>query len=157
MTKELLQNYVELMDAYEGSEAHLLYKLNLMSKEEFNNILSSGQYCKTGIKFSDYKKAMLNYVSEDLFNEKFAKLYNKSNDANEYLHFQPSGASVGTNKIENIEYKGNQKESSFIATVYQIHSDGTKGDTYNVEFTIETFMDGNNKKRVISYCDELKY
>lgn len=143
--KESLQNYLDLAGVYEGSPFSLLVKLNLLKAEDIKNFgvdTDSEGFVKTNIKYSDYKEAMLNYVSESWFNEKFTALYREKSG---YLYYYNGGATGIQTKVEKI---GKYSDGAYNATVYNIDFDGNKTDIYNIKFNVEY-----NEKYVISYYE----
>lgn len=146
--KETLQNYLDLSGAYEGSPVNLLLKLNLLKTENIiytdENTDAEG-YVKTNIKYSDYKKAMLDYVSESWFNEKFASLYKEKDGYLYYLNGRGTGMQF---EVESVTLKGGQ----YIGTIYNVTFEdetGSKGEQQYREFNVEK----HNGKYVISYCN----
>ena len=142
--KEALQNYLDLAGVYEGSPSNLLVKLNLLKAEDINYVdtaTDSDGFVKSNIKYSEYKEAMLNYVSESLFNERFTALYKEKAG---YLYYHNGGGTGRKIKVESI---GKYSDGLYNATVYNIGVDGDKSDTYNIKFNVETY----NEKYVISY------
>lgn len=143
--KEALQNYLDLLGAYQGSPVNLLVKLNLIKSADIDYTDKNNDkdgYVKTNIKYSEYKQKMLNYVSESWFNESFTSLYKEKGG---YLCYFNGGGTGMKIKVESI---GSFLNDKYTATVYNIGVDGDKSDTYIKKFDVEY-----KEKYVISYCD----
>ena len=81
--KTVLEKYVKLSD-YEtpdvGPMPYLLAELGLDTKDNLDTQClknpGSDAYIKSNVKYDDFKKAMLNYVSEEYFNNNFSGYIN---------------------------------------------------------------------------------
>ena len=144
--KNLLQKYLDLVGRREGSPLGLLVKLDLCDYSDYNNAQkTSDNYVKTNIKYSEYKEKMLNYVTEEWFDEKFTNGYKEDDGV---LYYFDGGASGMEFEVKDITKKDDYSDWSYIAEVYNIHFDASK-ELENIEFHIAD----NNGKCVISYCD----
>lgn len=144
--KNCLQEYLDLVGTKEGAPKALLQKLNLINDKDYtdDNATSDG-YIKSNIQYSDYKKAMLNYMTEDWFNTRFKNGFKEKDGV---LYYFNGGATGMKFEVESITLKGDYSDSAYIAKVYSINIDESK-DTENIEFHITNY----NGKCVISYCD----
>lgn len=142
--KNAIQNYLDLRGALESSPEGLLVKLGLTSFEA-NTEKSDDNYIKTNIKYSEYKNKMLNYMTEQWFEDNFTKLFK---NVNGYLYYFDGGATGMTFEVESITIKGDYSDLRYIASVYNIYIDDSK-EQEDIEFHIENY----NGKCVISYCD----
>lgn len=101
--KTALSNYLEL-DAHAGCEDLLS---NLTEKGKLNydsykdNILNDGTVI-TNIKFTDYKNAMLNYVSENEFEKNWTKTKYFNENSNGFLTKTQGGGALRTYTIKNV-------------------------------------------------------
>ena len=142
--KKSIQNYLDLKGASAGSPEGLLVKLELTSYGQYKD-RTDDNYIKTNIKYSDYKSKMLNYMTEQWFENKFTNYY-KNIDG--YLYFFDGGATGMSFDVESVNIKGAYSDLNYIANVYNIHIDESK-ELEHVEFHIADY----NGKCVISYCD----
>lgn len=142
--KNAIQNYLDLVGAREGSPEGLLVKLGLTSFGT-NTEKADNNYIKTNIKYSDYKAKMLNYMTEQWFENNFTKSFK---NVNGYLYYFDGGATGLEYEVKSITIKGDYSDLNYIANVDNIHLDDSR-DQLNIEFHIENY----NGKCVISYCD----
>ena len=146
--KTCIQNYLDLVGRNEGSSEGLLVYLNLTTYQEQKEH-TDDNYAKTNIKYSDFKNKMLNYMTEEWFEEKFMKTFiERYKDVDGYLWYLDVGASGTEWEVESVTLKGDYSDTSYIAKAYNVHFDDTK-ELENIEFHIENY----NGKCVISYCD----
>ena len=142
--KKSLQNYLDLVGTKDGSFFGLLVKLGLCNDNDYNNAnRTDDNFVKTNIKYSDYKEKMLNYVTEECFNQNFKNGYKEKDGV---LYYLDGGATGSEFEVKDITMKGNSK--TYIAEVYNINLDDSR-ELLNLEFHIEK---NNNNKCVISYC-----
>ena len=140
--KKTLQNYLDLQGSKQGAPSALLQKLNLLGTTlDYNEVTEDG-YVKTDIKYSDYKTAMLNYVTEEWFNKNFTEEFKEINGLLYYLN---SGATGNEYQVDSIRPKSN---TMYIGEIYRINIDGSR-EKQSIDFAIENY----NGKCVISYCD----
>ena len=142
--KNAIQNYLDLVGAREGSPEGLLVKLGLTNFGA-NTEKADDNYIKTNIKYSDYKAKMLNYMTEQWFENNFTKLFK---NVNGYLYYFDGGATGLEYEVKSVTIKGDYSDLNYIANVDNIHLDDSR-EQLNIEFHIEN----NNGKCVISYCD----
>ena len=142
--KNAIQNYLDLVGAREGSPEGLLVKLGLTNFGA-NTEKADNNYIKTNIKYSDYKTKMLNYMTEQWFENNFTKSFK---NVNGYLYYFDGGATGLEYEVKSITIKGDYSDLNYIANVDNIHLDDSR-EQLNIEFHIEN----NNGKCVISYCD----
>ena len=143
--KTSLLNYQELVAAYSGSIEGFLVKLDLMDFGDYTKV-DADNYVKTDIKFEDYKKACLEYVTEDCFIETtFFSKYCKNVDG--YLSYYNVGATGYDVVIESVKHKTGNKYSGVLHTV---NIDGSKNESYETEFSVKEY----NGKCVIDSCDK---
>ena len=148
--KESLTNYLNIFKGY-GSIEGILENLELLEYGEYSNSeLTSDNYRKTDIKYSEFKNAVLNYMTEDWFNT-INTGYDteaKFKDQNGLLYYNDVGLTGTEYVVESITLKGDYSDSRYIANVYSINPDDSK-NVENIEFEITNY----NGKCVISYCD----
>lgn len=143
--KTSLLNYQELVAAYLGSTEGFLVKLDLMDFGDYTKV-DADNYVKTDIKFEDYKKACLEYVSEDCFKETtFFNKYCKNVDG--YLSYYNVGATGYDVVIELVKHKTGNK---YIGVLHTVNIDGSKNESYEIEFSVKEY----NGKCVIDSCDQ---
>lgn len=132
--KNALQNYLDLVGTQEGSPEELLIKLGLTSYGSNTEILDNG-YIKTNIKYSEYKYKMLNYMTEQTFENHFTNYFK---DINGYLYYLSGGATGTLTVVDSIEAKGDYSSSTYIADVHSVNDDGSK-EQYSFEFHISNY------------------
>lgn len=144
--KQSMQNYLDLICAQSGSMRGFLVKLGLINFSDEFDMSYGNNLAKTNVKYSEFKEKMLNYVTEEWFENSFTELYKNING---YLYFNDGGASGLSSKIQNITKKENGK---YIAEV-KILPYGEEEGAYlkTIEFNISNY----NDKCVISYCDTM--
>ena len=145
--KKSLQDYLDLVATKEGRIGRVLVKLGLLGAEEIKDTDDDTEdgYVKTNIKYSDYKNAMLNYVTESIFNDKFLFGF-KNKDG--FLYYHNGGATGSEYRVDDIRIKGDYSDSRYIGNVVSINVDNSE-EKMNVEFGVTN----NNGKCVIDYCD----
>ena len=142
IVEDALEEYLELKEENEKSPASLLEELDLIEDEHyFSNKAGNDGYVKTDIQYSNYKNAMLRYVSEKLFDEKFTQNFQ---DKNGTLYFlDKKGTSFVEYDIRSVKNNGN---NSYTADVYVENLRQNK----TIEFSIENY----NGRCVINSCSE---
>lgn len=144
--KKVLQEYLNLAGVREGGSSALLLRLNLCTNSDIaNEVIRDDGYVKTNIQYDDYKNAMLNYVTEDWFENRFSGGFKNENGI---LCYNAGGGTGIEFEVESINIKGEYSDSAYIGNVYNIALDGSK-TMENIEFHIAN----ENGKCVISYCD----
>ena len=151
--KNTIQSFFNIICAHEANTVGMLQikEIGLIKDyEEWSRICNTNErdvegYVKTNIKYSDYKEAMLDYVSESLFIKEFKSLY-KEKDG--YLYYFNGGGTGRQFAVEDVFLKDGQ----YIATIYNVtfeEETGSKGEAQYRQFNVEM----HNQKYVISYCD----
>ena len=141
--KESFENYLKLRESMSGTNGYALVKMGLMNAED--DKMSSEKYTKTNVKYDDFKSKMLEYMTEEWFNERFSNIYVNQDGYVAYL----SGGMTGVEyELGEIRLKGGYSKEVYIGDVYTVNIDGSK-ELSNVEFHFEK----NNGKIVISYSD----
>ena len=142
--KDAIQNYLDIVGALEGSPIGLLTKLN-MGRYTAGRENEGDNYLKTDIKYSEYKAKMLNYMTEEWFENNYTELL-KNEDG--YVSIFDGGATGMVFEVKDITLKGDYSDSSYIADIDIVNLDDSR-EQDNIEFHIENY----NGKCVISYCD----
>ena len=117
--KTVLEKYVKLSD-YEtpdvGPMPYLLAELGLDTKDNLDTQClknpGSDAYIKSNVKYDDFKKAMLNYVSEEYFNNNFSGYINV--DGNVGYKYIAMG--LIPTSVSDVELFGN-KDNEYIFNV----------------------------------------
>ncbi len=142
--KKSIQSYLNLVGKRDGSPSGMLQELKLM-KEEPDGNPDNDNYKKTNIKWSTFKSAMMNYMTEEWFNSNGTQGLKEVNGIVYYF----DGGSTGTEyEVESITIKGDYSDAEYIAKVNNIALDGSK-ESEDIEFGVTN----QNGKCVISYCD----
>ncbi len=148
--KESITNYLNIFKGY-GSIEGILENLELLEYGEYsNNELTSDNYRKTDIKYSEFKNTVLNYMTEDWFNTINTRYDTeaKFKEKNGLLYYNDIGLTGTEYVVESITLKEGYSDSRYIANAYSINPDDSK-NFENIEFEITNY----NGKCVISYCD----
>ena len=149
--KGSITNYLNIFKGA-GSVEGRLEKMGLLEFGEFNNNqITTDNYRKTDIKYSDFKSTVKNYVSEDWFNtiNNNTKLeITEFKEKDGLLYYYDGGWTGAEYEVESITLKGDYSDSRYIAKAYRINIDDSK-ELENIEFEITNY----NGKCVISYCD----
>lgn len=142
--KKAIQYYLSLMGVLEGSPEEMLVEIGLIDQNKYAYTQAgSDNYIKTDVRYEVFKNRMLEYITEEFFNQNEAlKLKFKNQDG--YLAFKHVGATGIGYTVKEITIKGDSSDSSYIAKV-----ENEFGEEENVEFHIAD----SNGKCVISYCD----
>lgn len=123
--KEVLQNYLNLIGAYQGEPYGVLQEMkNITRKNVINDEYpeaieyGKGSILPTNIKYSEFKEFMLNYMTEELFNADFASGYI---DKNGDLYCKNYGATGIKYEVKNIEKINNSaiKYNGKIITIFE--------------------------------------
>lgn len=144
--KTALQNYLNLKGILAGSPEELLVYLELLTYEDNTEIVREivdEYYIKTSIPYSEYKNKMLQYMTEEMFEEDFTVYYK---NVNGILYFFCGGGSGTIFEVESITI--NENGPGYIANVYNIHLDDSR-EQETFEFQISDY----NGNCVISYCE----
>ena len=142
--KKAIQNYLSLMGVLEGSPEEMLVEIGLIEQNKYMYTQAGDDnFIKTDVKYEVFKNRMLEYMTEEFFNQNEAlKLKFKNQDG--YLAFKRVGATGIGYTVKEITIKGDYSDSSYIAKV-----ENEFGEEENVEFHIAD----SKGKCVISYCD----
>lgn len=136
--KITLSNYLELR-AHAGCDA-LLHNLEKKGKLNYDsskdNILNDGTVI-TSIKFSDYKNAMLNYVSESEFEKNWTSTLYFNENSNGYLTKVQGGGGLRVYTINSITKTDNLTYSAK-TTATLVDLDNSQEDE-NFTFTITSY------------------
>lgn len=145
--KKAISDYLEL-SAHAGCDA-LFSKLTEKglinydsSKYEINT--TTGEIT-TNIKFSDYKKAMLNYVTEAEFERNWTSKQYYSENANGYLTKLQGGGGLRVYTIKSVSKIDN---TTFSAKTSSVVEDNEYYEENNYTFVVKS----NNGKCVIDSC-----
>lgn len=149
--KEVLTKYLNIFKG-KGSSEGVLEKLGLLKYGDYSNAnLTDDNYIKTNIKYSDFKKKVLDIMTDECFN---SINYNKKAETTEFkendglLYYSNSGMTGTEYEVKSVRIKGDYKDKAYIADVYTINLDDSK-ELNTIEFNIANV----NGKCVISYCD----
>jgi len=140
--KEVLKDYLDLYVLKDMDTTDLLYELSSKGKVKYNDSKDKEQSdgtIVTNVKYEDYKKAMLNYVSEKEFDKNWAKSYGKNSKG--YVIAYNGGGSVKVYTIKSIKDKGNNK---FKAQTTYIEDESEPTPMFNRGFTL-TVKSQNDK------------
>ena len=139
--KECLSNYFDLKITMGDEILEKLTQKGLLSYNESENkeTVRGGEQeniITMKVKFSDYKKAMLNYVSESEFNKTFKDYYKVDN--NEYLSYETGigGPSISTT-VKSITKNTDMSYTAKIELVTEGSLDPAEKEEYI--FTIEDY------------------
>ena len=102
---------------------------------------------KTSIPYSEYKETLLDYMSEDVFNEFFTK-YQKNVDGKLYIVDINNEKENENFLFESME-KENENDDSYIVT-YQYSDDGTNTSNKQVRMT---FVENDDGITVVNSCE----
>lgn len=140
--KTALQNFLDLSGVLDGSPEGLLVYLGLTTYG-LNQEIGEDYYIKTDISYSEYKNKMLQYMTEEMFEEDFTVNYK---NVNGILYFFYGGGSGTIFEVESITT--NENGPGYIANVYNVHFDDSR-EQETFEFQISDY----NGNCVISYCE----
>lgn len=147
--KTALANYLELKE-HAGCAAILeclTEKGDLNYDKTKDNISSKDGVHITNIKFDDYKKAMLKYVSENEFEKNWTspQYIDKNDDG--YLLRPEGGGGLRVYTIKNIS---KINDTTYLAKTSSVVGDNEYYEENNYTFTIKSY----NGKCVIDYCNK---
>lgn len=145
--KKAIADYLEL-DAHAGCGA-LLEKLKQKGQINYDSskydIDTNTGEITTNVKFSDYKKAMLNYVTEAEFEKNWTSKKYFGESANGYLTTMQGGGGL---RIYTIKTVSKIDEKTFSAKTSSVVEDNEYYEENNYTFTVKS----NNGKCVIDNC-----
>lgn len=142
--KNAIQNYLDLVGVQQGSPEALLETLGFTDLG-VNTEKTDDNYIKTNNKYSDYKTKMLDYMTEQWFENNFTRFFK---NVNGYLYYFDGGATGLEYEVKSITLKGDYSDLDYIADVDIVYDEDNR-EQLNMEFHIENY----NGKCVISYCD----
>ena len=107
IAKNTLNEYIEKISHYEkssiGPMPYLLSNLGFTSVEELNemctDVYSSTDYIKSNVKYSDFKNALLQYITEDYF----LKYFSQYKNIDGYVAFCNCAGASGTSSVEKVK------------------------------------------------------
>lgn len=139
--KVTLTNYLELMAQQDGQE--ILQLLTQKGKLNFKNsdvkILNNGTVV-TNVKFTDYKNAMLNFVSETEFEKNWnSKWFNQNSDG--YVTTIQGGGTIPVYTINSIN---KISDSNYTAQTSYIIDESEPTPSYDKTFTFVITSSNNN-------------
>lgn len=102
----------------------------------------------TSVKFDDYKKAMLNYVTEGEFDRNWTEKQNFEVNSNGYITKLQGGGGYREYNIINILKKGDNIYSAKATSI--VEDDSLTKENNNFEFAIKS----SNGNCVIDYCNQ---
>lgn len=137
--KEAIQDYLNIIGSKEGSPSSVLDYLKLKGKE---STARKEGYLKTDIKYSKFKKSILEYITERCFKEEFSEAFIEEDGYVCYFNGGATGVGYEVNSITKV----NDKTYNAKAVWMQEES---KEDV-SFEFGIEN----SNGKCVIDYCNQ---
>ena len=145
LKKEAIKKYLELVGVREGSPRAVLEKIGLISNTygDSEKTITSDNFIKTDVKYSDYKATMMRYMTEDCFNKNFTGGYRNINGVLYYFNGGGSGIEYEVGDI--ISENGN----NVTVQVYNVHIDGSK-ELKNMTFGIDCITHTDHIEYVIS-------
>ena len=146
--KLAIQNYLDLKGECDGSPEGMLIILNLIKENETKE-KNDDLFVKTNVKFSTFKDIMLNYVTEEMFEKKFARVYKNING---YLYYYDGGATGISFEVNDVYIKGDFSDNIDNTYVAKTHNNKLYFESWEVEY-IEFRIENSNGRCVISYCD----
>lgn len=141
--KTALLKYLDCIGT--GSPISELVVLDFLTYDQTDSAtritIDNKDYLKTTIKYSDFKNTVLNYVTEDFFNNKFPK---GAETPDGYVAFVDGGKSGATHLINNMTLVSNQNNlvQYEVAYVYS-ESDESNGEKRKLQATFEKASNGH--------------
>ncbi len=153
--KTAFENYYDLQsELYSGGSLYVLKKLNLVSEipssEQYETTTyDSTDFYKTDIKYSDFKNAMLKYMTDELYNKKFEDNFAKN--VNGYLQITAMGGTATYINIHKFELSSDSNNSYVFNLVGEkSYDDGAPKTDINMKVTFEK----QNENYVVSNIEE---
>lgn len=142
--KKSLEEYLNLIGYKHGSKLSILIPLNLINEEDMANLEESGEIeINTGVKYDKFKNQILNYISNNCFDNTF------NNDdyinKNGTLYIKNEDGSGDSYKVKNVS---KNSDNSYKAVIENDAYDEVITDTINFKIT-----SNSNGKCVIDECD----
>ena len=142
--KKSLEEYLNLIGYKHGSKLSILVPLNLMNEESIANLEESGEAeVNTGVKYDKFKNQILNYISNNCFDNTFNDDYINKNGTLYVKNEDGSGDSYNVKNISKIS------DNSYKAEIENDAYDEVITDTINFKIT-----NNSNGKCVIDECDK---
>lgn len=142
--KKSLEEYLNLMGYKHGNKLSILVPLNLMNEESIANLEESGEAeVNTGVKYDKFKNQILNYISNNCFDNTFNDDYINKNGTLYVKNEDGSGDSYKVKSISKIS------DNSYKAEIENDAYDDVITDTINFKIT-----SNSNGKCVIDECDK---
>ena len=143
--KGILNNYLKIAGAAQGSPDSALKVLSEMTGKEIickgNSIAYQGDsILPTNITYSEFKELILNYMTEEVYNEYFPRFFIEKDGT---LYCNDIGATGLEYEIISIEKDGG--DTKYNARVYAVYSEEDKE-----EMTVAFEINNNSGKSVIS-------
>ena len=129
--KDLLNNYLNIIGLMQGSPYSVLEEMKKVTGKDIKPeadveavTIDGESLLPTNIKYSEFKEFMLNYMTEELFNSDFEKVYvNKDGE----LYCKNIGATGLEYEISSIE-KVNESNTKYKAQINTVYSDTDKDE-----------------------------
>lgn len=137
--KTALSEFLEVY-AHANCDSLLDYlsEQGLLGNTPYDSTVSDDGVVTTNVKFSDYKKAMLNYVSEDFFNKNWtsSQYFSENNDG--YLVKGQGGGSLREYTVNNI-FKINDNTYSANTTSTNLDDSEAPSENEKITFSISSY------------------
>ena len=137
--KTALSEFLEIY-AHANCDSLLSYleDQRLLGSTPYDYTVSDNGIVTTNVKFSDYKKAMLNYVSEDFFNKNWTSSQNFSENNDGYLVKGQGGGSLREYTVNNIS---KITDSTYSASTTSTNLDDSEAPSENekVIFSVSSY------------------
>lgn len=145
-----LSNYLELMAQQDGQDIlQVLTEKGKLNYKNSDDKISNAGAVTTNVKFSDYKKAMLNFVSETEFEKNWnSKWFSQNSDG--YVTTVEGGGTVPIYTIKSIN---KTDESNYTAQTSYIIDENEPTPSYDKTFTFT--ITSYNGKCVIDSLNEI--
>lgn len=145
--RKAIQDYLNLVAAEECEPSRMISELGLDLTIDYNNH-DVEFFNKTNIKYDDFKKEILKYVSESWFENRFAKSSESEidslyKDVNGDLYIANIGSSGRKYEVKNIT----QLEEESYLVEYTVILDTMISGTYQAKFNIDS------QTYLITYCE----
>ena len=148
--KKIASDYWELKDNFYGSSVlYILAQKNLITIDSTkrDTTFNDEGYFRTGVKFSDYKNAMMNYVSEDDFNKEWYDSGFEEGKDGIIIVGQGGGGDEYTHKV-NDAVKINDLTYEIKVTTISNYDNSSKDENYEFVFVSQ------NGKYVVDSCTQ---
>ncbi len=139
----VIKEYLNIMGTLSGSPDAVLDYLGYTNYN--NGEFDDEGYVKTNIKYEEFKKQIMDVMTEKYMTEKFGNYFK---DKNGTLYVLQGGGSGIEYDVKEVVYKGD-RNNVFIANVDSWVDESAK-ENNNIEFHVEENING---KYIINYCD----